>query len=59
MLQLLSTGLRNKQIAARLHLSAKTVDHHVAAVLRKLGVQTRGEATAAAARLGLIAPEAV
>jgi DNA-binding CsgD family transcriptional regulator len=55
-LALVEQGLRNKQIAERLFLSAKTVDHHVGAILRKLGVHTRGEAGAAARRLGL-APE--
>ena len=46
-------GLRNRQIAERLFLSPKTVDHHVGAILRKLGVHTRGEAGAAARRLGV------
>ena len=55
-LGLLAEGLRNAQIAERLVLSGKTVDHHVSAVLRKLGVRSRGEATAAAARLGLLGP---
>jgi DNA-binding CsgD family transcriptional regulator len=54
-LALLAEGLRNAQIAERLVLSEKTVGHHVSAVLRKLGVSTRGEATAAAVRLGVTA----
>jgi DNA-binding CsgD family transcriptional regulator len=52
-LALIEQGLRNRQIADRLFVSAKTVDHHVGAILRKLGVHTRGEAAAAARRLGL------
>jgi DNA-binding CsgD family transcriptional regulator len=55
-LALLADGLRNAQIAQRLVVSAKTVEHHVSAILRKLDVRTRGEAVAAAARLGLIGP---
>jgi DNA-binding NarL/FixJ family response regulator len=47
-------GRRNAQIAERLVVSEKTVDHHVSAVLRKLGVSSRGEASAEATRLGLI-----
>jgi DNA-binding CsgD family transcriptional regulator/tetratricopeptide (TPR) repeat protein len=41
---LLVDGLRNAEIAARLNVSAKTVDHHVSAVLAKLDVKSRGEA---------------
>jgi DNA-binding CsgD family transcriptional regulator/tetratricopeptide (TPR) repeat protein len=52
-LSLLVEGLRNRQIAAQLFLSEKTVDHHVSAILRKLGVGTRGQAVAEAARLGI------
>jgi DNA-binding CsgD family transcriptional regulator len=42
-LSLLSEGLTNARIARRLHISAKTVDHHVSAVLGKLGVSSRAE----------------
>jgi DNA-binding CsgD family transcriptional regulator/tetratricopeptide (TPR) repeat protein len=50
---LLAEGLRNAEIAERLVVSGKTVDHHVSAILRKLDARTRQEAAAAAARLGL------
>ncbi|HEX6538367.1 MAG TPA: AAA family ATPase [Candidatus Dormibacteraeota bacterium] len=43
-LTLLSEGLRNPDIAQRLFLSSKTVDHHVSAILAKLSVRTRREA---------------
>jgi DNA-binding CsgD family transcriptional regulator len=52
-LALLAGGLRYADIAARLVLSERTVGHHVGAILRRLGVHTRGEASAEAARLGL------
>jgi DNA-binding CsgD family transcriptional regulator len=53
-LTLVAQGLRNADVAQRLFLAEKTVDHHVSAILRKLEVRTRGEAGAAASRLGLI-----
>ncbi|MDD7933888.1 ATP-binding protein [Actinomycetospora straminea] len=43
-------GRTNAQIAAELVLSVRTVDHHVSAVLAKLGVSSRSEAVAAAAQ---------
>jgi DNA-binding CsgD family transcriptional regulator len=52
-LALLCDGLRNAEIAQRLVVSQKTVDHHVSAILRKLDVHTRGEASAKAVKLGL------
>lgn len=45
-LGLIADGLGNAEIATRLFLSKKTVDHHVSAILRKLGVSTRGQAVA-------------
>ena len=52
-LQLIARGYRYKEIAARLHLSVKTVESHVSAVLRKLQLSSRHELTrwAAARRL--------
>lgn len=53
-LMLIADGLSNADIAAHLTLSAKTVDHHVSAVLAKLGVSSRGRAAAEARERGLI-----
>ena len=44
----------NAQIATKLFISAKTVDHHVSAVLAKLDARTRDVAASHAARLGLV-----
>ena len=50
MLGLLAEGLTDAQIAARLSLSAKTVGHHVSALLAKLSVESRRQAVATARR---------
>jgi DNA-binding CsgD family transcriptional regulator/tetratricopeptide (TPR) repeat protein len=53
-LRRVAAGRRNAEIAAELVVSPRTVDHHVSAILRKLDVRSRGEATAVAAELGLL-----
>ena len=50
---LLARALTNARIGARLHISLKTVDHHVSAILGKLGVASREEAGRLALQLGL------
>lgn len=47
-------GWTNKEIGERLFVSAKTVDHHVSAILGKIDARTRGEAAALARSHGLI-----
>jgi DNA-binding CsgD family transcriptional regulator/tetratricopeptide (TPR) repeat protein len=50
----LALGLSNDEIGARLFVSSRTVDHHITAILAKLGVRSRGAAVAAAHRSGLV-----
>ncbi len=52
-LALVNRGLQNGQIAGRLVVSVRTVDHHVEAILRKLGAKTRADAGAIATSLGI------
>jgi DNA-binding CsgD family transcriptional regulator/tetratricopeptide (TPR) repeat protein len=55
-LRLLAAGLRNADIAERLVVSPRTVDHHVSSILRKLDARSRAEAVTAAVRAGLLQP---
>ena len=52
-LKLLARGHSNSELARRLHVSSRTVEHHVAAILDKLSVNSRTEAVVAAFGLGL------
>jgi DNA-binding CsgD family transcriptional regulator/tetratricopeptide (TPR) repeat protein len=55
---LLTQDLHNREIAQRLFLSEKTVDHHVSAILAKLDVRTRAQAVGEARRLGFAGDDA-
>jgi ATP/maltotriose-dependent transcriptional regulator MalT len=53
-LQLLKEGLQNKEIASRLFISAKTVEHHISAIFYKLEVNSRIKAIQEASQLGVL-----
>ncbi len=53
-LELLKEGLQNKEIGSRLFISAKTVDHHISAILLKLDVDSRTKAVREAVRRGIL-----
>ncbi len=53
-LKLLKSGLQNKEIAEKLFISPKTVDHHISAILAKLEVNSRAKAVVEAQKLGIL-----
>ena len=55
-LALLAEGRTNRQIGQELFITEKTASVHVSRILMKLGVSNRGEAAAAAHRVGLVRP---
>jgi DNA-binding NarL/FixJ family response regulator len=57
-LQLMAGGATNREIAAHLYISQKTVTVHVTRILAKLDARTRVEAAGVAQRLGLLEPAA-
>jgi DNA-binding CsgD family transcriptional regulator len=57
-LGLLAQGLSNKEIAAVLWLSERTIERHITGLYRKIEVQRRSEATAYALRHGFVAADA-
>jgi DNA-binding NarL/FixJ family response regulator len=54
-LSLVAAGLKDKQISSALHISRRTVGHHVDHILTKLGTPSRASAVAVAIRSGVIA----
>jgi DNA-binding NarL/FixJ family response regulator len=55
-LALVAAGNTNPEIAARLFVSPKTVEHHVSAIFSKLGTRTRGDAIQKALDIGALSP---
>jgi len=52
-LALVTEGLADREISRRLFISERTVQHHVSAVLSKIGVSSRAAAAREATRIGL------
>ncbi len=53
-LRMVAQGLHNKEIAAQLHLSVRTVEFHIQSIFRKAQVSSRTEAAMVAASRGLV-----
>ncbi len=56
-LELLVQGAQNKEIAARLNITERTVKAHLASIFNRLGVNSRTEAAALAVRMGIVPRE--
>jgi DNA-binding NarL/FixJ family response regulator len=56
-LELVGEGMTNAEIAARLCISGKTAEHHVSAIMARLGATSRRDAVAAARKRGLLDPK--
>jgi DNA-binding NarL/FixJ family response regulator len=52
-LELVAKGMTNTEIADQLFVSPRTVDHHVSAILTRLGAPTRDEAVDLARQAGI------
>jgi DNA-binding NarL/FixJ family response regulator len=56
-LQMIAEGMSNKEMAARFSIAPKTVEHHRAQVMQKLGMHDVATLTRYAVRLGLVTAE--
>jgi NarL family two-component system response regulator YdfI len=56
-LRLIVRGAQNKEIAAQLNITERTVKAHLASIFNRLGVNSRTEAAAVAVRMGLVSDE--
>ena len=54
MLKLLAVGMFNKEVAAKLNISERTVKNHVSNIFKKIGVTDRTQAAVFAIRCNLV-----